>query len=284
MKRLLEKNYENNPAFTFEDNHWSIDETLVNNFEIAYGNPRQKISKQKAKLVFEILDEIFEAFELQGKNEFEKAFIQELQKEITKFLTDEFHYRFRLKPLRKPSEDARQKELTQFHRFFSCMSPESLQKIQEIMHPEIQRFRENARIGKFKRTDLSSNSGKIVNRINSIVTKEFSKQGIFDIVSEHVGIKYKIAGVSLELSAEGSTWWKNKQFYGESPKTMYAHLDESIYAPKAIVYLSDVKEYSGPTSAFLGIYEKFSNNTLQDIIGRVIGNIGNDNSSILSNY
>jgi hypothetical protein len=164
------------------------------------------------------------------------------------------------------------------------MSPESLQKIQAIMYPEIQRFRENARNGKFKRTDLSSNSGKIVNQINSIVTKEFTDQGIFDIVSEHVGIKYKIAGVSLELSAEGSTWWKNQQFYGESPKTMYAHLDESIYAPKAIVYLSDVMEYSGPTSAFIGIYEKFLNNTLQDIVGRVIGNIGNDKSSILSNY
>ena len=284
MKILLKKNYESNPAFTFEDGHWSIDEKLVQDFERAYGNPREKIRKQKAKVIFKILEEIFETFQLQAQNEFEKAFVQELQIEITKFLTDELYYRFRLKPLRKLADDDRQIELQQFNRFFSSLSPESLQNIQKIMLPEIQRFRENARNNKLKRSDLSSNSGKIVGQINKIVTKEFADQGIFGVISQYVGVKYKNAGVSLELSVEGSTWWKNNQFLGESPKTMYAHLDESIYAPKAIVYLSDVKEYNGPTSGFIGVYEKFSNNPLQDVVGRVIGNIGNDNNSILKNY
>ena len=54
---------------------------------------------------------------------------------------------------------------------------------------------------------------------------------------------------------------------------MYAHLDEAYFAPKSIVYLSDVQETSGPTSCYPGIYKSIANNPLQDIVGRVVASI-----------
>jgi hypothetical protein len=65
---------------------------------------------------------------------------------------------------------------------------------------------------------------------------------------------------------------------------MYAHLDESIYAPKAIIYLTKVEKENGPTSCYLGVYERFQNSPLQDAIGRVIGNVGNRINSELNTF
>jgi hypothetical protein len=153
------------------------------------------------------------------------------------------------------------------------------------MEPEIQKFRNNAENNKLKRSDLSINKGETVDRINKLIENEFRNQGIFKIISNYVGIRYETVGVSLELSVEGSTWWKNNHTSGLPPKTMYAHLDESIYAPKSIIYLSDVSKQNGPTSAYIGVYEKFENNPLQDAIGRIIGNVGNRvNSELNSHY
>lgn len=284
MKKLLEDNYSANPAFNFDGDHWVINQELVDEFEKAYGNPREKIGKNQAIVILDNLSRIFAELETQTKNSYEKEFIQELKNESIKFLLEEFNFRFKLLPRERHFDDFRLEELNKFNRFFSFISPETLKLIQRVMVPEIDNFRENARNNKLKRSDLSSNTGKIVDEINRIVNKEFERQGIFELVSEHIGIKYKTVGVSLELSSEGSTWWKNNQFPGDSPKTMYAHLDESIYAPKAIVYLSDVTEHNGPTSGYIGTYEKFENTRVQDLLGRVIGNVGNNENSALKDY
>jgi len=86
----------------------------------------------------------------------------------------------------------------------------------------------------------------------------------------------------LELSYEGSTWWKDAIGNERPPKTMYAHLDESVFAPKSIVYLSDVKSENGPTTLFPAAYQEMGNNPLQDIIGRVVGRVGNKDGTRLS--
>ena len=51
------------------------------------------------------------------------------------------------------------------------------------------------------------------------------------------------------------------------------HLDYELKNMKAIVYLSNVTKENGPFTVYPGIYENLKINILQNIVGRVIGNI-----------
>jgi hypothetical protein len=82
-----------------------------------------------------------------------------------------------------------------------------------------------------------------------------------------------------------ATWWKNAiQGIERPPKTLYAHLDEGISFPKSIVYLTDVTESNGPTGCYPGAYEAIHLNPLQEMIGRVLGTVGNRADSPLKDY
>ena len=67
-------------------------------------------------------------------------------------------------------------------------------------------------------------------------------------------------------------------------KAAYAHIDESITKPKAIIYLNDVDNNNGPTSCYPGLLEKLKISPIQEVIGRVIGHIGSSPNSVLRNY
>jgi hypothetical protein len=284
MNKMLSENYEKNPAFDFNQNCWKIEGSELDKFCMLYENAHSRLNKSKSKKIYEALDEVFQSLNVQTYDQNEIDFLKELKFEITKFLKDEFKFRRIIKPNMKPTKKAELVELKNLNRFYGEISEETLHKIQESIIPEIAKFRKNAKNGLLKRSDLSSNSGTIVDEVNSLVEREFQERGIFRIVSDYVGIKYQTVGVSIELSAEGSTWWRNNQTFGKAPRTMYAHLDESIFAPKAIIYLSDVGLSNGPTCGYPGVYEKFQNNPLQDIIGRVISNVGNVPNSNLFNF
>jgi hypothetical protein len=168
--------------------------------------------------------------------------------------------------------------------YYGRLDETTLTQISNLILQDIQIFRNRAAAGHMKRSDLSINDGETVSKISSILNGEFKRNGTFHRISNYVGIRYSYVGVSLELSVSGSTWWKNAIEGVATPKTMYAHLDESIFAPKAIVYLSEVTEGNGPTCSYPHIYDQLENNTLQDIIGRVIGSVGNNPTSKLHDY
>jgi hypothetical protein len=65
---------------------------------------------------------------------------------------------------------------------------------------------------------------------------------------------------------------------------LYAHLDESVDAPKSIVYLSKVEQTNGPTSCYPGVLDALGLGSLQDMVGRVIANVGNAADSPLRAY
>jgi hypothetical protein len=101
----------------------------------------------------------------------------------------------------------------------------------------------------------------------------------------YTGLKTSVTGVSLELSVPQAIWWRNSiPALSRPPKTVYAHLDESVGSPKSIVYLSDVKDSNGPTSCYPRLYESLDLNPLQEMIGRIIGNVGSSPSSRLFDY
>jgi hypothetical protein len=108
---------------------------------------------------------------------------------------------------------------------------------------------------------------------------------MLDAVSTYIGRPTKVVGLSLELSVAQSSWWKNAiDGLPRAPETLYAHLDESISFPKAIVYLTDVTLANGPTGCYPRVYDLLGCGPLQEIIGRVVGNVGNDPSSPLHAY
>ena len=275
-------NYSNHPAFKVERESLTVDYDKLAKFNSLIGSSRAPITGSTITQLVELLNDIFSDLCGQELDLHERTFVLELQGQILKFLEEEFQFRVKLKKPRL--KDSRSRALQENAFFYSKLSESTRNEILRLSEPQVKIFKERAKSGLLKRTDLSINDGKIVKEIAKLIDKDFRSQGIFDSVSDYVGIKYSFTGLSLELSVAGSTWWKNSIQGVTPPRTMYAHLDESIYAPKAIVYLTDVNQNNGPTSSYPGIYDSLQNNSLQDIIGRIIGQIGNSPDSILFDY
>lgn len=282
LQKDYASNYSIHPSFEVDRDPLIIDSEKLKNFNLTIGSSRRSISQSEFKQATELLADIFQHFLGQQLDKYERVFMEELHSEILKFLNSELEFRLKLKTHQASHPNAEALENNSF--FYTELKESTLRRILKLAEPQVKIFRERAKSGLLKRTDLSINSGKIVAEISKLVDKDFKSQGIFDSVSDYVGIKYAFTGCSLELSVAGSTWWKNAIQGVTAPKTMYAHLDESIYAPKAIVYLTNVTQKNGPTSSYPKIYDLIQNNTLQDIIGRVVGAVGNNSDSILFEY
>ncbi len=282
LQNLYVSNYSANPAFKVGREPLRIESEKLKKFNLAIGQSREPISNSAIKESKELLGDIFQQLLGQQLDKYERKFIEDLHSQILKYLDSEFIFRVQLN---KPKfEHPNSKALKNNAFFYSELRDSTRSKILKLSETQVKIFRERAQAGLLKRTDLSINEGKLVAKISKLIDKDFKSQGIFNLVSDYVGIKYTFTGVSLELSVAGSTWWKNSIQGSTPPRTMYAHLDESIYAPKAIVYLSDVGPTNGPTSSYPGVYDSLNNNPLQDIIGRVVGSIGNNPESILFDY
>lgn len=119
----------------------------------------------------------------------------------------------------------------------------------------------------------------------SVLNREFKKLGVLDVMSAYLGRKLRVTGLSLELSVPQSGWWHNHlPSIARGPHTLYAHLDESISYPKAIIYLTNVSPKNGPTSCYPGVFEDLGLNPLQELIGRVVGVVGSTKGSPLADY
>lgn len=283
MRELVKESYEKHPKFHFNGTPLDLEENLLEEFTRVYGDSRTPLTSERLKRSLSILDRVFEDLRSQTADEHLTLFLKELELEVRNLILEDFQFRKRLSDQPKKL-DGLAMQLKEANHFFGSISDEAVNEILRIGANSLAGFRANAKSGKLKRTDLSVDSGPVVSRIAKIIDREFRRLGIFDIVSDFVGIDYRFTGMSLELSYEGSTWWRDAIGNDKAPKTMYAHLDESIFAPKSIVYLSDVRTENGPTSIYPSAYPEMGNNPLQDIVGRVIGKVGSQSSSKLFDF
>lgn len=282
LQNLYVENYLSHPAFENLRKPMHLDKDILELFNTLHGKSRERVSEENLEKSKLVLKDIFESLRSQSENLYETLFLNELESHVLRFIENEYEYRQRVK---KSSVNSKYgQELARNAFFVSELSDLTKKKIIKLAEQEIEIFRRRASEGLLKRSDLSTNEGFVVSKISSLIDREFKSKGIFRIVSDYVGIEYSYTGLSLELSVAGSSWWKNKIDGVEPPRTMYAHLDESIYAPKSIIYLSPVTEFKGPTTSYPQVYDELETNTLQDIIGRVIGEVGNSNDSPLNAY
>jgi hypothetical protein len=278
---VVAQNYESHPRFRFDEASWSCNPLLIKKFEKYYGIDRSKVGRLSFNRCVKVVNQLFHELQDQTQTEEELLFLLELKNYILQFLQEEYAFRKRINR-RRSSEDFNRLEEDAY--YFETLSKESISEILKIGAELLEGFKHNAKLGKLKRSDLSENSGKSISQICKILDHEFEKNKTFSRISDYVGIKYNRTGASLELSVAGSTWWQDTVNDSQSPKTVYAHLDESVYLPKAIVYLSNVTDSNGPTTLYPSKYDELTVPILADIFGRVIGKVGSADDSKLKKY
>ena len=274
-------NYSNHPKFNFLDSCWTLHSRLLVDFEEAYGPSRTHLKARNYKKCVRITKKIFVELERQATRTEEAWFLGELQEFILQFLKEEYEFRSKIQQRRK---NFTHNLLFDQAFYFDELSSESIVKINQLGNELVERFKLNASKGAMKRSDLSENSGEVISNICKILDDEFNSNGTFSKITDYVGIHYDSTGASLELSVAGSTWWQDTVNDVDTPKTVYAHLDESVYLPKAIVYLSDVIETNGPTTLYPNKYDELNVPIFADIVGRVIGKVGSSDDSNLKEF
>lgn len=293
----MERSYRGHPAFRFDASGWEISASALATFNENYVAARQmgaaidgRSSAALRSDCLRALDAVFAPMQSQCIDEFEIRFLQELRGECARLIQEELAWharRLRLHFVKLEGNRARQEAIRmQVERhYFGCLSRSAIEEIRSLGAKDLDRFRVNAAAGRLTREDLSANGGAAVGAIRDVLNREFRSLGVLDAVSAYTGRKNSVIGLALELSVPQATWWNNAiQGLERPPKTLYAHLDETIACPKSIVYLTDVTDQNGPTGCYPGAYEAMRLNPLQEIIGRVVGTVGNAGDSPLNDY
>lgn len=280
--------YENHPSFRFSEDPYGVESARVDAFnrlykKISSGRFDDKIIKsanQEIKIIFAEMR--CQVVELE-----EEYFLNELEFEVLELLKKEGQFykeRERKKNRIFPQSSAQLALLKEQRHLFGRLNQDKVKKIWEIIRPSVDIFRKNVGAGRLSREDLSTNDGSITSPIVKILNSEFKKNGVLNAISAYMGFSYEVGGMAIELSVPQSNWWGDKYKNAMSPKTVYAHLDEYIKYPKAIVYLTHVGIQNGPTSCYPGAYELLNINSLQELIGRVVCNVGVRPNSKLKAY
>jgi hypothetical protein len=297
LQPQLESSYTQHPSFQFSAPALAADPAALEAFTVPYCTARDfgaRLSRRQAadcQLQCErALESIFGGLRAQTDDTYEHRFLQELQAECVRLLRVELAC-FRAAGLRDSVELGslqQQRDALQLQAqrcYFGQLPQPVVQEFLAIGAPEIARFRAHAQAGRVTRDDLSANSGPAVRAIMRGLNREFRALGVLDAVSAYAGSRMSVTGLALELSVPQATWWGNVfEALPRAPDTLYAHLDESIAHPKSIVYLTEVGEDNGPTGAYLHALESLGLHPLQEIIGRIIGNVGNAADSPLHAY
>lgn len=283
----LQQSYQEHPAFCFDTPSWTLDNRSLDAFNSTYTATRQigpahstESLDALRKECLRLMGNVFTALKAQCADKPEAHFLDELATECARLLHEELEWYTR--PLksglahleRETSQRAAVRMQTDRH-FFGQLPPTVVDELRHIAARDIERFQASAVAGHLKRDDLSVNTGATVRAIRRVLNREFRSLGVLDAVSAYTGRKTQVLGLALELSVPQATWWRNAIEGLERPATtLYAHLDETISCPKAIVYLTEVAEQNGPTGCYPGAYEAMRLNPLQEMVGRVIGTVG----------
>lgn len=297
LKSPMVHNYREHPAFRFDAPSWVLAKDELTIFNETYAVARQIVASLETKsfLVLQksclnALGGIFSSMQDQSTDEYEKYFLFNLHAECARLLHEELAWYVRPpRPsfIRLEDETARSAAIRMHaeRHFFGRIPVDAVEELRSLAAKDMGQFRANAAAGRLKRDDLSVNTGATVRAIRAVLNREFTALGVLDAVSVYMGRKTRVSGLALELSVPQATWWQNALVGLERPPhTLYAHLDETIAFPKSIVYLTDVTDQNGPTGCYPGAYEAMQLNPLQEIIGRVIGTVGNRPDSPLKDY
>lgn len=289
----IQRNYASHPAFQFDEASMSFSSEAIEQFNDKYIAAKAIGVTGRTNTWARICQDLVSALKhvffslTRCQNELERLFIHELTFECIRALEAELRW-YRKPRSRSPIDLAGAEgckdalELQVMRHFFGKLSPRGLIELGSLAERELGNLRANAAAGRLKREDLSLNSGITPSAIGKALNREFKTTGVFDVLASYTGRKMLVAGVALELSVPQSGWWQSAiDGLNRSPDTLYAHFDESIASPKAIIYLSNVGEKNGPTSCYPGVYEALQLSPLQELVGRVVGNVGNIEKSIL---
>jgi hypothetical protein len=283
----LRHSYLEHPAFRFDAPSWDVPAGQLEAFNSTYMAARQigpALSRRSLDVFrqdcLRLMGGVFSAMQAQCVDESETHFLTELASECIRLLNEELDWYVRpTRPglARLDEEPARQTAIRmQMERHFFGQLPASVvEELRQLAARDVERFRASASAGRLKRDDLSVSAGGTVRAIRAVLNREFLSLGVLDAVSAYTGRMTRVLGLALELSVPQATWWRNAIAGLERPATtLYAHMDETISCPKAIVYLTDVTEQNGPTGCYPGAYEAMHLNPLQELVGRVVGTVG----------
>ncbi|WP_343583158.1 hypothetical protein [Herbaspirillum sp.] len=297
INTLLESNYQSHPAFNFGPNSWAVSTERLAAFNEVYAAAQQLSptldADSRASIRQDLehaLNDIFTAFEAQSTDVYEARFLFELKNACVRLMGEELAWyagqpRSRFVNLTNKRTRQDTVRLQRDRHFFGRLPEAAAAELRNLAESALGPCRANAAVGRLRREDLSVNSGRTVHALRNVLNREFKSLGVLDAVSAYTGRKTRVTGLALELSVPQATWWKNAIAGLERPpRTLYAHVDETIACPKSIVYLSDVTEQNGPTSCYPGAYEAMQLNPLQEIIGRIVGTVGSQADSPLKEY
>jgi len=275
--------YSQHPVFETSQKAWNCSEELLSEFSNEYEHLQNGIIRDES-ILQSIAAQIRMELLSQTENLTERQFVEEVFLDVEKQLSDQvYFYKKKSRHLKKvKSLDLKQRELQQKGFYVTSLSKSAMKKISSITSSSLSRLQHNAEIGKRERQDLSVNSGIAILRVVRALNRDFKKAGVLKSLDSISSGKFKVVGVAFELSVAGSTWWQPRFDSTAPPKTLYAHVDRQVDAPKAIVYLTDVGVDNGPTSCYPDAYKNLNINGLQDFIGRSWENIGRSPSSPLS--
>ena len=281
--RVAPVDYDAHSRFRFNEKSWDVPTDSVSAFTAAYDNVRQGQSDH-GKTLHDVLATLHQSFLSQTEDNAERVFLAELFADLSLlvskhivFYKEKARYSGGLGPL-----NTRQVEISDNGFYVANISKACLQNIQNVSEPLLQQLRTNAKSGRLQRSDLSVNSGRVPRKIIRLLNLEFRNSGVLASLAPIAHRKMKVIGVAYEISVAGSNWWKPKMESGELSKTLYAHVDRGVDAPKAIVYLSNVDAQNGPTSCFPDAYAELDITGLQDFVGRSLETIGRSANSPLS--
>jgi hypothetical protein len=297
LQLQLAESYGRHPAFQLGVAAAIVEEAAVRTFTDAYQMVAAcgaRMSRQRfGRAVVDChaaLAAVFSQLDGQAANAFEARFFVELGAEARRLLGEEMSVHGRELDRRAIRFDVSDSlpaalGLCRARHFFGHLSASAITRILAIGAPHLARFRAAAAAGKFKREDLSLNQGDDIRTIVSILNEDFERVGVLDALAGYSGQRVRVTGVALELSVPNTRWW-DSPFEGlpRPPRTLYAHVDEAIRNPKAIVYLTDVTMEHGPTSCYPKAFDELELTPLQAIVGRIVGSVGNRPDSPLHAY
>lgn len=269
MNSGIELPYSENNIFQHElTNMLDEFEMLSDDFK----NTKSELSRER---VFKKIDEVFDLLQkCYDDDKVGEIFLNELRNYSKKILKNDLDYFYRLNiNSQKPK-----------NQFFECkISSFSLFLIKIILFFNKSKILKNLQKGNIRREDLTTGNGLAVYLVTILLDIEFKVSGIFSKLKKMTGENMSVVGCGLELSTHKSKWWllSDKK---NTPKTTYLHLDESVGNPKAIIYLTSVNKKNGPFSVIKNQDNIFKINYIQSIIGRAIGYVGKENSSIKNQF
>ena len=266
----LQIDYDVHPDFQFGDQSWNLEHDLVREFNEIYLQIQATITVFNRKRLLELIDEIFGSLSIDVDNDADIKFIHLLRLEVERLMQS--HLRFYSKsPNRRVNQSMDFAEPKSWKS--GVVSGASLNKLNKFTKKSVKLLIQKSQFEEVNRASLSISSGWRILLLTRILNREFSRSRVLAYVGQLVPYNVKVVGVALELSIDNPSWWKHEGLNQTDPKTKYAHFDEGIESPKAIVYLSKVGMSNGPFSYYPYLFEQLDLNPFQLLVSRCIGNV-----------